>query len=353
MDFRSNILTNLRIYPGIVENPDCVETLNDVLNQLSTLGFVHLVQNFCTQPDPERARDFLFEIWVCQMLRRNQDMQDLQYEPPESKKPPDFRFRLHGVNFDMQVKRLHNVTNEQTKFLFERECRRHLSDMPKPWFINFWVSDHFMPQHLNSFFAYLKRSVDQFSCVTTLKTLLGEPQYSWKQNDETLVQFSFTEKRDKEPGIFPGVISLMGTESDLLGPIDTAAFRRSVERLLRKSRKSLTRPVSSMQANLLVMQSVHFLFSDKTMIDALYGDEVIGFSKNKAPKSFRKPNGLFRPNKFSNMCGLILVPSQVWAFSERFEGDYFVHPSHIQIIQCHPKPFHEMMFVCPKASYQI
>ena len=27
------------------------------------------------------------------------------------------------------------------------------------------------------------------------------------------------------------------------------------------------------------------------------------------------------------MCGLILVPSQVWAFSERFEGDYFVHPS--------------------------
>ena len=84
----------------------------------------------------------------------------------------DFRFRLHGVNFDMQVKRLHNVTNEQTKFLFERECRRHLSKMPKPWFINFWVSDHFTPQHLNSFFAYLKRSIDHFSCVTTLKTLL-------------------------------------------------------------------------------------------------------------------------------------------------------------------------------------
>ena len=77
----------------------------------------------------------------------------------------------------------------------------------------------------------------------------------------------------------------MGTESDLLGPINLAAFRRSVERLLRKSRKSLTRPISSMQANLLVMQSVHFLFSDKTMIDALYGDEVIGFSKNKAPKT--------------------------------------------------------------------
>ncbi len=344
-DFRYNILTNLRIYPGIVEDPDRIETLNDVLNELSTLGFGKLVQNFCTQPDPERARDFLFEIWICQMLRRNHDVQDLQYEPPEAKNPPDFGFRLHGVNFAKQVKRLHNVTNEQTKFLFERECRRHLSDMPKPWFINFWVSDHFTPQHLNSFFAYLKRSIDQFSCVTTLKTLLGEPQYSWKQNDETLVQFSFTEKRGKEPGIFPGVISLMGTESGLMGAIDTGAFRRSVQRLLRKSRKSLTRPVSSTQANLLVMQSVHFLFADKTILDALYGDEVIGFHRKKEPKSFRKPNGLFRPNKFSNICGLILVPSQLWAFSEWFEGDYFLHPSHIENIRCHPKPFHEMMFV--------
>jgi hypothetical protein len=353
MDFRSNIVTNLRIYPGIVEDPDCVETLNNVLNELNTLGFGQLVQNFCTQLDPERARDFLFEIWVCQMLRRNEDVQDLQYEPQKAKNPPDFRFRLDKVNFDMQVKRLHNVTNEQTKFLFERECRRHLSDMPKPWFINFWVSDHFTPQHLNSFFAHLKRSIDQFSCVTTLKTLLGEPQYTWKENDKTLVRFSFTEKRGKEPGIFPGVVSLMGTDSGLMGVIDTAAFRRSVERLLRKSRKSLTRPVSSTQANLVVIQSVHFLCADETMPDVLYGDEVIGFHREKEPKSFRKPNGLFRPDKFSNICGLILVPSQVWAFSERFEGDYFLHPSHFQNIRCHPKPFHEMMFVSPKPSYEF
>jgi hypothetical protein len=283
------------------------------------------------------------------MLRRNQDVQDLQYEPTEAKSPPDFRFRLHGVNFDMQVKRLHNVTNEQTKFLFERECRRHLSKMPKPWFINFWVSDHFTRQHLNSFFAYLKRSIDQFSCVTTLTSLLGEPYYSWKQNDKTLVQFSFTEKRNKEPGIFPGVVSLMGTEGGLLGVVDTASFRTGVERLLKKSHRSLTRPVSPTQANLLIMQSVHFLGADEMMPDALYGDEVMLFSKTKQPQSCRKPNGLFRPDKFSNICGLILVPSQVWAFSERFEGDYFLHPCHFQSIRCHPKPFHEMMFCTPKA----
>lgn len=341
-DFRPNILKNLRIYPGYVENPDCIETLNDILNDLNALGFAKLVQNFCTQPDPEKARDFLFEVWICQMLRRNQDVQALQYEPPETKNPPDFRFLLHGVSFDIQVKRLQNVTNEETQLLFKRECQSHLSGMAKPWFINFWISAHFTRQDLNPFFAFLKRSIDQFSPVATFNTLLGEPQYSWEQNGTPLVQFSFTEKRNKEPGIFPGIISLMGTESDLMETIDTDAFRKSVKRLLKKSRMSLTRPVTSTQANLLVMQSAHFGFADKTMPDALYGDECVGWHRVRGWESFRQPNGLFRPNNFSNINGLILVPSQVWVFTQHFEGDYFRHPSHVHNIRCHPKPFEGM-----------
>ncbi len=273
--FRPNILKNLGIYQGYVEDSDRIETLNDILNDLHSLGFDRLVQNFCTQPDPEKACDFLFEIWICQMLRRNQEVQALQYEPPETQNPPDFRFFMHGVSFDLQVKRLQNVTNEPTKLLFKRECQRRLSDIPKPWFINFWISDHFTRQDLNPFFTFLKGFIKQFSPVTNLDTLLGEPQYSWEPNETTLVQFSFTEKRSKEPGISPGIISLMGTENGLMAPIDTAAFRRSVERLLKKSRKSLLRPVSPTQANLLVMQSVHFLFADKTMPAALFGDEVM------------------------------------------------------------------------------
>lgn len=346
-DFRPNILKNLRIYPGYVENPDCIETLNDILNDLDALGFAKLVQNFCTQPDPERASDFLFEVWICQMLRRNQDVQDLEYEPPETQNPPDFRFLLHGVSFDVQVKRLQNVTNELTKLIFKQECQRRLPDIPKPWFINFRISAHFTRQDLNPFFAFLKRSIDQFSPVATLDTLLGEPQYSWEQNGTTLVQFSFAEKRSKEPGIFPGIISLMGTESDLMEPIDTAAFRKSVERLLKKSRKSLIRPISPTQANLLVMQSVHFWFADKIMSAALYGDECIGWHRARGSEVFRQPNGLFRPNNFSNINGLILVPSQVWCFSECFEGDYYLHSSHFQNIRGHPKPFEEMRFVRP------
>ena len=260
------------------------------------------------------------------MLLRNRDVQALQYEPPDAASPPDFRFLLQGVNFDIQVKRLHNTKNEITRRLFVRECRKHLFSIPKPWFINFWVADHFTRQHLNPFFAYLKQSLNQFSPVTMFNTFLGEPQYSWQQEGSILVQFSFIEKQSKEPGILPGVISLMGTASGLMEPIDTDAFRKGVERLLKKSRNSLTRPVSSTQANLLVMQVVpRIFFAKQTMPDVLYGS-----------------NGLFRTGKFSNISGLILVPSQVWCFSDRFEGIYFPRAVHLKNGLLHPKPFEEM-----------
>jgi hypothetical protein len=243
-DFRPDIHTNLSFYRGIVEDPDRIESLNIILNELEALGFDKLVQNFSTQRDPERASDILFEISIGQLLRRNLDIQDLQYEPRGGAHPPDFRFQLRGISFDLQVKQLHNTKNEMTKRLFERECRRHLSRLAKPWFINFWVADHFTRQHLNPFFAYLKGSLDQFSPATTHDSMLGEPQYRWEQDGRTLVQFSFTEKRRKEPGIFPGVIHVMATESGFMAPIDTSAMRKGVERLLRKAHPSfLTFPL--------------------------------------------------------------------------------------------------------------
>jgi len=35
----TNILKNLRLYPGIVEDQDRIETFNDILNDLNALGF--------------------------------------------------------------------------------------------------------------------------------------------------------------------------------------------------------------------------------------------------------------------------------------------------------------------------
>src|SRR5262249_9904790 len=123
-DFRPTIRTNLCGYQSIVEAPEHIEALNDILNDLDTSGFTNLEQKFSTQHDPDKDEDILFEILVCQMLRRNQDVQTLQYEPPDVTSPPDFRFFLHSVNFDLQVKRLHQTKNEIIKRRFVRECRK-------------------------------------------------------------------------------------------------------------------------------------------------------------------------------------------------------------------------------------
>jgi hypothetical protein len=120
-DFRPDIHTNLSFYRGIVEDQARIETLNTILNELQALGFGKLVQNFSTQRDPERASDILFEISICQLLRRNVDVQNLQYEPLGEEHPPDFRFQLHGVSFDLQVKQLHNRHYQDLKCILPHD----------------------------------------------------------------------------------------------------------------------------------------------------------------------------------------------------------------------------------------
>lgn len=353
-DFRPDIHTNLSFYRSIVEDQDRIETLNTILNELQALGFGKLVHNFSTQRDPERASDILFEISICQLLRRNLDVQNLHYEPLSEEQPPDFRLQLHGVSFDLQVKQLHNTKNEMTKRLFERECRGYLSRLPKPWFINFWVADHFTPRHLNPFFADLKRSLDQFHPRRRMRACWVSRNIIGSRTGERSYNSPLWRNEVKSRGIFPGVIYVMATENGLMAPIDTGATRKGVERLLRKARPSLKRPASPIQANLLVMQAQNILFADKTMPDALYGTEHVGVHKKTGKVGcFRASNGLFRPGQFSNICGLILVHPEVWCFSEHFRGDYFPNPSHLRYIQYHPKPFEEMMFTirfCRKFS---
>ncbi len=183
-----------------------------------------------------------------------------------------------------------------------------------------------MRQYLNPFFAHLRQYIDQFSPAKSLNSFLAEPHYAWGQDDSTLVKFAFFEKFGQEPGISPGIIYVMGTENGLMASVDTNAFRKGVERLLKKSRGSLTRPVSSTQTNLLVMQVAHpILFAEKLMPDVLYGS-----------------NGLFCSGKFTNISGLILIPSKAWCFSKNVEGEYFPHVSQLQNVQSQPKPFEEI-----------
>lgn len=58
----------------------------------------------------------------------------------------------------------------------------------------------------------------------------------------------------------------------------------------------------------------------------------------------RTPGGLFDGNRFSGICGMILVSQKATPVDDEFTGDYFPNPMHLQSIQNHPKPFDTMMF---------
>lgn len=266
-------MTNLAAYPGIVEDSSVVAKIDSMLRIAKNAGLDPLVANFCSNPD---ARDTLFEVWIACMLLANRAVKSLVYEPPNEPRPPDFRFTIDGVGFDIQVKRMHNVKNEMTKLLFERECRRQLSRIQEPWFINFWVSDEFEGRYLNEFFSDVRGNLDSFTPSTDMTVGVQANQYVWKRDGKVLVRFSFLQKSSGHPGITPGIIHYFGTVDGMFDAVDTEAIRKAVERQLKKARPTLMRDVSDTQANVVIVQAEGNLWMDNdTMGDVLYGKEGI------------------------------------------------------------------------------
>ena len=344
-DFRDKIINNLEQFPKIVENPEKVSGINRILSELDAAGFGNLVRNFCSQAKSDRARDFLFEAWICLMLHRNHRIKGLVYEPPERiPKPPDFHFELEGVSFDVQVKRLCNIKNEETKQLFGRELRKRLSRIKKPWFINYWVSDEFLRQHINDFLSDLIKSIE--SC--TLQDINPANQYYWQRDGCTLVRYSFHAKNSGKPGIVPGVIGMAEWEN-------VEEIRSAIERQIKKSSPTFQHPVSNTQSNIVILQTNGYVsIEDDIMDDALYGDDCVvskqaTFNGNILAHDIRNTNGLFRTGRKTKIAGIIFVPSSASPIDEQFAGVYYRHPMHIESIKAHPKPFESMKYrILPK-----
>jgi len=345
-DYQSIIKANLAAYPGIANDSSVVRKIDSMLRMAKDAGLDRLVANFCSNHD---ARDTLFEVWIACMLLANKAVNNLVYEPPNEPRPPDFRFSIDGVGFDVQVKRMHNVKNEMTKLLFKRGCGRQLSRIQKPWFINFWVSDEFERKYLNEFFSDIRSNLDSFTPSTDMTAGVQANQYVWERDGKVLVRFSFLQKNSGHPGITPGIIDDFGTVDGMLDAVDTDAIRKAVERRLKKASSTLTRDASDTQANLVIVQAEGNLWmDDDTMSDVLYGEEGIEMAMATdgtwLQRSHRRPGGLFDGKGFSRICGVILVPQKATPIDDEFTGVYFSNPMHLQSIQNHPKPFATLTF---------
>lgn len=355
MNYQSVIIENLSKFPGIINHPDRVKEINNILIILEEKGFKKLVANFCNQEDSDRAYDILFEMWICRVLLTNQNIKNLQYEPSDSIHPPDFRFEINQTYFDIQVKRLHNVYNEISKRLFQRECKRRLSKITKSWFINYGISKKFKREHLNPFFQYLKKNINHFVAVPSLSETLKTRPYYWPNDNDKLVSFSFSEKQKQNNKISIGIIfnNVGGLQVEYV-PVEP--IRQSVRRILKKAKLSLTKEITSRQSNIIIMKTASELwFDEDTMLDVLYGDDCTELTLmpdgSEKIKDIRANNGLLRSDTFSTVCGLIFVPNEAHLNDIDFKGFYFPHPLHLKTIEAHPKIFNSLKFCCPSAWF--
>ncbi|MEN6520035.1 MAG: hypothetical protein ABFD46_02645 [Armatimonadota bacterium] len=346
-DFRQIIIKNLAYSPEIVESPEVIIEIDSLLHRVDQAGHQKLVDNFCNQTDPERARDFLLELWICDLLSCDSRVENLQYEPADESFPPDFRFMIDGCAFDLQVKRMHNVNNEIIRRRFRREIERRLSYIQKPWFIDYWLSEKLQPKHINAFFDSLNKNIDRKRLThSSVKALMAE-HYRWSQDGVLLVKYAFRLNNSGELGIQPGVYH------GPCGCIDLEAIRKSVDNILKKSRKTLTHEVSTTQSNIVLIEAVGDVWLDKdTMETSLWGDRIVRlFALQDGSRKMvltHAQNGLFRDGQFHRICGVIFIDRNANPIDEIFKGSYFAHPMHIHNIKKHPKPFSNMSFIIPK-----
>lgn len=352
MDFKPTILDNFARFRGIINAPDRVEGINNLLNEINSKGFNRLVDIFCAQKDSDKAYDIIFEIWICRILLQNPEIQNLEYEPSNENSPPDFRFQLRGVQFDIQVKRLLNVHNEMTKGIFYDECLRRLERISKPWFINYGVSSKFVRQDINPFFEYIKKYLDSFEVVSSLDKVPISPMYSWPDKDNALVSFTFSEKQKKENKfISPGIVYDDAGEVGV-SFVDMAPIRKATKRVLNKAKTTLRKKVTAKQSNLVIIKTGGDIWLDtEDVLNILYGDEGFEvstkFDGKENTRITRASNGLFSNGSFSTICGVVFIAQNTNILSADIEGSYFLNPLHIQNIKNHPKPFPNLPFTYP------
>ena len=350
-EFYSLICSKFGDFRGIVDNHDRVVAISEMLFVVSLDGRHNarkIFDKFSAQNDPDKCRDLLFEMWVYFMLKQNPNVKSLEYEPEDCQCPPDFRFQIDDVHFDLQVKRIHNVINEITKRLFERECSRRLGNFPNPWFINIRLSKQINRQDINIFFEYLRKNMSRFKPSALVESMLHADDYSWPPENPR-VSFSFCEKNHKSIGIQLGTIVHAEIGSSMAEWVRVEPIRKAFERAAKDASRSLKNQASETQSNIVLVQaSSEITIEDDLVLDALYGDEQVSFVPiglgASHPKTSRDRNGLFGRPHPSNITGVIYVPQSVSPIDPHFRGNFMPHPKHLNEIQHHAKPFNEMTF---------
>ena len=313
--------------------PGRIALITDLVKELETAGMALLCNNFFAQNDADRALDLLLEMWLGRQLSREPVLDGLVYEPPP--KLPDFRFNFEATQFNLEVKRIVNFENEIAKRTFLKIIRND-PPLKKPWLINLEMSDSFSNQHFNEFIRYLKQNQDKFEPTEGI-SLHGD--YYWPPAGDPLIRFSFYQAIK---GTTFGLGHYTHDRSGSITDDSTASARKAILAQLKKSSNKFDE-LSPTVANFVVIQPSSGLYlNDHLLSDVLYGTEMnLGPSEHPETKQSGflvecTNTGIFKPDTFSKIAGVILVDISVDLLRENLQGMVFPNPRHIKLSQAWP-----------------
>ncbi|HEY3414083.1 MAG TPA: hypothetical protein VGM51_13665 [Armatimonadota bacterium] len=344
-------------FPGIVDDPVRLGSLNSLINAIHKAGFDRLVQNVITRSG-EAAMDVLLEAGVCCELLANESITNVEYEPDTESRPPDFRCFADGTRLDIQVKRLRSLESRDAKDHFQRRCEARLQFISMPWLLHYWLSDRIQRQDADRFLTHLKAEVGSL-CPAPPTHDLDILSYCWPDPVNPIVKYGVSEC-SRLSHMEVGVIDAYSASNGLMREINTAVRRKAVHTDLSKAGKTFTRPPGRSQVNLVVLQAVwELMIRPETMANVLYGDEVFTFDRLRPGGggiAHRQTNGLFRSGKSSRISGLVMVPHS-WDWSCcRLRGTLYVHPDNAPSVWSAMQVFPDLQCYLPpgwKVSDQL
>jgi hypothetical protein len=314
-------------HPGIVDDPKVPEVLRRIESS-SIPGAKKLLNKFLQSgskkdSDPAKGYDFWLEIFIMWKLMNDNRISNLVYEPIEYSDPPDFRFNIDTIRYDLEVK---YIRPYEERRLFKVKCEKYLSNIQKPWDFFYYLRDNkFRKKHISQFISYLKDQINTFQTNT---------YYYWPPKYDCIVHFWFVENASGNPPIsIPMPLTSMWSPDQLV-----IELRKRIKNKISKTKKKIVNTVGPFQSNILLLQieNVYPMIGDSesVILHRVFYDKD-GFSHQENKKNLE--------NTFSCLNGIIILKSCIGLPDHNIEGTFFINPINKEIVKNHPILFSKIV----------
>lgn len=334
MPYKEKIKKIAKNFPGLIE-PTRLELLNIQLIELKKKGYSKIIDNFLSNKNLYTIRPFLFEIYICRWLLAQDQCCDIEYEPVDIAKPPEFTFKIKNKLFQIEAKAITQLNNETVKKKLVSQINRRISTLTNK-VLEIWLSENIDPKDINTIVEWI--SVE---CVTL--SIGNKKEY--KTEDETIAWIKAI--AENETGGIVGVEFYLGTANGLAQKIDVTNIREKILSKIKKANSKFKLRQGKYSYNFVFLTCDSNIFITKeTFQEALYGSEaIISYPDKDGKYQFKEVlqnNGIWSKEIYTNIDSIMFIKPGTDLLGNEFDPFIFPNPYAREKLQKIPEPFRDM-----------